>query len=236
MTPSPIRAPTGFSTALSILRGIPVNFAAFDAGDGKGEQWLADFTTQLRVTLPKDSYILTHAHKRLALPYTLVHLNYSEVVSLWFSATHDGSGGDLKVHEIVGDMIDQYNVQFYNRTDEYTTCDDSLNMPPETWNGTYSKLPTMAWTFLSSSSESQQQPAMLRRLHGSGHFSNLPWDCQRSRMGLSAAERKHGGAMVWKYPHEDESWIGTVGRNYGRSDYNVFLLILHVLTICSTGN
>ncbi len=43
--------------------------------------------------------------------YTLVNLTLSEAVAPWFSPTHYGGGGYLKVHQMVGDMIDWYNVQ-----------------------------------------------------------------------------------------------------------------------------
>ena len=37
------------------------DFTAMDKGDGKAEQWLTDFTKQIRTQLPKGKYILTHA-------------------------------------------------------------------------------------------------------------------------------------------------------------------------------
>ena len=37
------------------------DFTAMNKGDGKAEQWLADFTKQIRTQLPKGQYILTHA-------------------------------------------------------------------------------------------------------------------------------------------------------------------------------
>ncbi|KAK0188965.1 glycoside hydrolase family 18 protein [Armillaria mellea] len=173
------------------LDGIDVDyedFAAFDAGDGTAEQWLADFTTQLRVTLPKDSYILTHAP-----------------VAPWFSPTHYGGGGYLKVHEMVGDMIDWYNVQFYNQgTDEYTTCDGLLNTSSETWNGTalfqiadngvdLSKLVIGKPATASDASNGYMDPDTLATCLGTA--KDQGWD---------------GGAMVWQYPHGDVSWITTV--------------------------
>ncbi|PBK99463.1 glycoside hydrolase [Armillaria gallica] len=173
------------------LDGIDVDyedFAAFEAGDGKAEQWLADFTTQLRVTLPKDSYILTHAP-----------------VAPWFSPTHYGGGGYLKVHEMVGDMIDWYNVQFYNQgTDEYTTCDGLLYTSSETWNGTalfqiadngvdLSKLVIGKPATASDASNGYMDPDTLATCLGTA--KDQGWD---------------GGAMAWQYPHGDESWITTV--------------------------
>ncbi|KAK0238913.1 glycoside hydrolase family 18 protein [Armillaria nabsnona] len=188
-----------------------LDFAAFYAGDGKAEQWLANFTTQLRVTLPKDSYILTHAP-----------------VAPWFSPTHYGGGGYLKVHEMVGDMIDWYNVQFYNQgTDEYTTCDGLLNMSSETWNGTalfqiadngvdLSKLVIGKPATASDASNGYMDPGTLATCLGTA--KDQGWGKYFDPIfaehdSLSAAERKDGGAMVWQYPHGDESWITTVREN-----------------------
>ncbi|KAI5895428.1 glycoside hydrolase family 18 protein [Schizophyllum commune H4-8] len=102
------------------LDGVDVDyedFGAFDKGDGSGENWLIDFTTQLRSDLPAGDYIITHAP-----------------VAPWFSPSKWGGGGYLAVNEKVGDLIDWYNIQFYNQgTTEYTTCDSLLNTSSSTW-------------------------------------------------------------------------------------------------------
>jgi chitinase len=77
-----------------------------DKQDGSAEAWLAKFTKQLRVHLPKGKYILTHAP-----------------VAPWFSPGKYSSGAYTKVHKTVGDSIDWYNIQFYNQGTEYTTCE-----------------------------------------------------------------------------------------------------------------
>ncbi|KAJ7696589.1 glycoside hydrolase [Mycena rosella] len=103
------------------LDGVDVDyedFDAFDAGDGSAEAWLITFTTQLRTLLPQGTYILTHAP-----------------VAPWFSpGTFWGGGGYLKVHASVGNLIDWYNVQFYNQgATEYTTCANLLTTSSNTW-------------------------------------------------------------------------------------------------------
>ncbi|PBK72371.1 glycoside hydrolase [Armillaria solidipes] len=170
------------------LDGIDVDyedFAAFDAGDGKAEQWLADFTTQLRVTLPKDSYILTHAP-----------------VAPWFSPTHYGGGGCLKVHEMVGDLIDWYNVQ--QGTDEYTTCDGLLNTSSETWNGTA--------LFQIADNGVDLSKLVIGKPATASDASNgyMDPDTLATCLGIAKDQGWDGGAMVWQYPHGDESWITTV--------------------------
>lgn len=42
-----------------------------DNGDGKGEQWLEDFTTALRQELPAGQYLLTHAREYLQIVSSL---------------------------------------------------------------------------------------------------------------------------------------------------------------------
>ena len=39
------------------------DFDAFNAKDGKAENWVIDFTKALREHLPKGEYILTHARE-----------------------------------------------------------------------------------------------------------------------------------------------------------------------------
>ncbi|KIM90462.1 glycoside hydrolase family 18 protein [Piloderma croceum F 1598] len=68
-----------------------------DAGDGKAEVWLITFTKALRQQLPQGQYILTHA--------SLVP---------WFSQGKFAGGAYLKVNSEVGNLIDWYNLQFYN--------------------------------------------------------------------------------------------------------------------------
>ncbi|KAG5649610.1 hypothetical protein H0H81_002855 [Sphagnurus paluster] len=85
------------------LDGIDVDYediGAINAGDGKAEAWLASFTTQLRTHLPQGSYLLTHAP-----------------VAPWFSPAYK-PGAYRKVHKTVGDLIDWYNIQFYNRKEQ----------------------------------------------------------------------------------------------------------------------
>merc|ERR1712110_316684 len=43
-------------------------------------------------------------------------------------------GGYLRVHKEVGDLIDWYNIQFYNQGDEnYGTCDNLFNKANPEW-------------------------------------------------------------------------------------------------------
>ncbi|KAJ4490071.1 glycoside hydrolase superfamily [Lentinula aciculospora] len=86
------------------VHGIDVDYEDFAAINGKGVQWIVDFTNALRLKLPQGQYILTHAP-----------------VAPWFTK----NGPYLKVHQQVGDLIDWYNVQFYNQGNStYNTCEN----------------------------------------------------------------------------------------------------------------
>jgi len=82
-----------------------------NAGSGKAEKWLSDFTTELRKQLPMGQYLLTHAP-----------------VAPWFTTntTRYPKGAYTAVNKNVGSLIDWYNVQFYNQGTDYTTCPSLL--------------------------------------------------------------------------------------------------------------
>ena len=67
--------------------------------EGTGEAWLITCTKTIRKILPKGKYILTHAPQA---PYFIGNGFYP-------------NGGYMTVHKEVGDLIDWYNVQFYNQ-------------------------------------------------------------------------------------------------------------------------
>lgn len=173
------------------LDGIDVDyedFNAFDTGDGKAEAWLISFTTQLRTLLPQGTYILTHAP-----------------VAPWFSPTIWGGGGYLKVHASVGNLIDWYNVQFYNQgVTEYTTCANLLTASSDTWPNTalfqiaasgvpLSKLVIGKPATTSAASNGFMAPATLASCLATA--KKLGWNA---------------GAMVWEFPGAGTAWIETV--------------------------
>ncbi|KAK0202627.1 hypothetical protein DFS33DRAFT_1275707 [Desarmillaria ectypa] len=177
-----------------------IDFAASDAGDDKAEQLLADFTTQLRVTLPKDSYVLKNAP-----------------VTPWFSPTHYGRGGYLKVHKVVGNMIDWYNVQFYNRKTPFLSRLSLIpTFLPEDSGVDLSNLVVGRPATASDSSNGYMDPDTLATCLATA--KDQEWDKSFDPIftyhdSLSAAERKDGGTMAWQafrrrqYPHGDKSWI-----------------------------
>ncbi|KAI0630238.1 glycoside hydrolase superfamily [Trametes polyzona] len=170
------------------LDGIDVDYedlAAMNARDGRAEEWLVTFTKTLREKLPKGHYLLTHAP-----------------VAPWFSPVFNTSGAYLTIHQKAGDLIDWYNVQFYNQGEGmYTTCDNLLTLSGGTWPG-------------SSLLEIAQAGVPLAKLvigkyaaEGGGASGFM----EPHALGECAAQaRKLGwgaGIMTWQYPEANSEWI-----------------------------
>ncbi|PPQ96282.1 hypothetical protein CVT26_005669 [Gymnopilus dilepis] len=173
------------------LDGIDVDyedFNAMNAGNGKAESWLASFTTQLRNQLPSGQYILTHAP-----------------VAPWFSPGYYGGGGYLKVHQTVGNLIDWYNVQFYNQgTSEYTTCSGLLTTSSSTWPNT--ALFQIAASGVPLSKLVIGKPATTSDAsNGYMSTSTLAGCVQQAKN-----QGWNGGVMVWEFPDAAAAWIKAV--------------------------
>ncbi|KAJ6591530.1 glycoside hydrolase family 18 protein [Mycena vulgaris] len=173
------------------LDGIDVDyedFNAFDAGDGSAEAWLISFTTQLRTILPVGTYIVTHAP-----------------VAPWFAPNIWGGGGYLKVHASVGNLIDWYNVQFYNQgTSEYTTCANLLTTSSTTWPKTA--------LFQIGASGVPLSKLVIGKPATTGAANNGFMSAATLAGCLATAKGQGwtGGAMVWEYPGATAAWIKTV--------------------------
>ncbi|KAJ6581492.1 glycoside hydrolase [Mycena capillaripes] len=173
------------------LDGIDVDyedFNAFDAGDGKAEAWLISFTTQLRTILPQGTYILTHAP-----------------VAPWFSPSIWGGGGYLKVHQSVGNLIDWYNVQFYNQgATEYTTCANLLTTSSNTWPKT--ALFQIAASGVPLSKLVIGKPATTNAASNGFMSTSTLATC----LSQAKSQGWNAGAMVWEYPGATAAWIQAV--------------------------
>ncbi|KAF9530434.1 glycoside hydrolase [Crepidotus variabilis] len=174
------------------LDGIDVDyedFDAFDAADGRAENWLISFTKQLRTQLPQGQYILTHAP-----------------VAPWFSPVAFGKGGGyLKVHQQVGNLIDWYNIQFYNQgASEYTSCASLLTTSSNTWPQTA--------VFQIAANGVPLDKIVIGKPGIASDASNGFVSTSTLAGCLSQAKAKgwNGGAMVWEYSHAPASWIKTV--------------------------
>ncbi|KAH7925802.1 glycoside hydrolase family 18 protein [Leucogyrophana mollusca] len=173
------------------LLGVDIDyedFAAFDAGTGAAEEWLGNFTTQLRTQLPQGQYILTHAP-----------------VAPWFSPGIWGGGGYLYVDSLVGDMIDWYNLQFYNQgTTEYTTCDGLLYNSSSAWPE--SSLFQIAASGITLDKLVIGKPATTSDANNGYMTTTLLASC----VAEAYAAGWDAGVMVWEYPDAAAAWIAAV--------------------------
>ncbi|TFK39803.1 glycoside hydrolase [Crucibulum laeve] len=173
------------------LDGVDVDyedFNAINAGDGKAEAWLATFTKQLRVQLPQGTFILTHAP-----------------VAPWFSPNKFGGGAYLKVHSTVGNLIDWYNVQFYNQgTSEYTTCSGLLTTSSNTW-------PQSA-LFQIANNGVPLSKLVIGKPATAGDASNgfMTTSTLASCVQQAKNQGWNAGVMVWEFPDAAASWIQSV--------------------------
>jgi len=174
------------------LDGIDVDyedFPAMKAQDGKAEQWLITFTTQLRANLPTPQYLITHAP-----------------VAPWFSHEIYPTGAYYKVNQEVGTLIDWYNVQFYNQgSTEYTTCDGLLNQSSADWPGT-------AVFQINADQGVDMSKIVIGKPASTADANNGIMSTSTLAQCLSQAVSAGftGGVMVWQFPHADSSWIAQV--------------------------
>jgi len=175
------------------LDGIDVDYEDFNAmnsGTDSAVNWLVSFTTQLRSQLPQGEYIITHAP-----------------IAPWL--TDDTSlypaGAYHAVAEQVGDLIDWWNIQFYNQGSDYTTCEEILTESSSDFPHTsifeihqYSGIPLSKLLI--------GKPAVSSDA-SSGYMSpsTLAGCLQQGK-----ADGWNGGAMFWEYPDATASLISTV--------------------------
>ncbi|KIS69427.1 uncharacterized protein UMAG_02758 [Mycosarcoma maydis] len=160
------------------LDGVDVDYEEMELfAQGKSSEWLIELTRSLRNQLPSPDYIITHAP-----------------VAPWFNAQMYPNGYAY-IHSQVGDLIDWYNVQFYNQQN-YNTCDQLI------WNAAdnfpltslfeinkYAGVPLdklvvgkPAWQ--SDADDGFMKPSVLG-------------GC----LNIAVQNGWKGGAMFWEYPH-----------------------------------
>lgn len=100
------------------LQGVDVDFEEYDAFERKiATRWLIPLTRRLRARLPKNQYYLSHAPIAPLFNTDSYPLGYT-----W-------------VEKRIGDLIDFYNIQFYNQ-DDYSTCHSLLLKSEGEWPNT----------------------------------------------------------------------------------------------------
>ncbi|KAJ6456296.1 glycoside hydrolase family 18 protein [Mycena vitilis] len=172
------------------LDGVDVDYEDFDAVEtaGTAVAWLTTFTQALRAQLPAGQYILTHAP-----------------VAPWFIPNRWPDNGYLGVHAAVGDLIDWYNIQFYNQgADEYTSCAGLLTASSSAWP--QSSLFEIAASGVDLNKLVIGKPAIAAD-STSGYMDPATLStclAQAKAQGWSA------GAMTWQYPDGATDWITEV--------------------------
>lgn len=100
------------------LQGVDVDFEEYDAFENRiATKWLIPFTRQLRANLPQQQYYLSHAPIAPLFNTDSYPLGYT-----W-------------VQQRIGDLIDFYNIQFYNQ-DDYADCHTLLLESKGEWPNT----------------------------------------------------------------------------------------------------
>ncbi|KIK62368.1 carbohydrate-binding module family 5 protein [Collybiopsis luxurians FD-317 M1] len=178
------------------LDGVDIDYEDFDSfnrKDGSAEAWLISFTTQLRKTLPVGQYIVTHAP-----------------VAPWFISELYNGKGYTYVDQQVGDLIDWYNVQFYNQgATEYTTCTGLLTQSSSTWPK--SSVFEIAARGVPLDKIVIGKPAAANNANNGLMSTSLLASCaaQAVSMGWNA------GIMAWQYPDASSAWIQAVRAGMG---------------------
>nr|GAT55156.1 glycoside hydrolase family 18 protein [Mycena chlorophos] len=172
------------------LAGVDVDYEDFTAVEtaGTAVAWLTTFTKALRSHLPKGQYIITHAP-----------------VAPFFSPGLWPGNAYLGVDAAVGNLIDWYNIQFYNQgTTEYTTCAGLLTASSSQWPK--SALFQIAANGIPLNKLVIGKPAATSDA-GSGYM-----DPGTLATCLEQANAKgwSGGVMTWQYPDGDSAWITKV--------------------------
>ncbi|EED77817.1 hypothetical protein POSPLDRAFT_94833 [Postia placenta Mad-698-R] len=171
------------------LDGIDVDYEDFDAFDaGTAEAWLVTFTTQLRNQLPASDYIITHAP-----------------VAPWFSPNYWTNGGYIQVDSEVGDLINWYNIQFYNQgSTEYTTCAGLLTNSSSTW-------PESALFQIAASGVPLDKLVIGKpATTGDASTGYMSTSTLATCVEQAKGQGWDAGVMVWEYPDAGTSWITAV--------------------------
>ncbi|KAI1787344.1 chitinase [Ganoderma leucocontextum] len=171
------------------LDGIDVDYEELQlmlSKPGAGETWVSTFTQALRTHLPKGQFIITHAP-----------------VGPWFEPKFCSGGCYLTVHKNVGDLIDWYNVQFYNQSPSpgYEDCDTLFR------SAGGSSVFEMRASGIPAEKIVVGKPGSARDTTNGGFMDpTVLGTC----VSQAVQEGWDGGVMVYQYPHANATWIAAV--------------------------
>lgn len=161
------------------LDGVDVDYEEMDLfGQGKSANWLIDLTKSLRAELPSPDYLITHAP-----------------VAPWFNAQIYPEGY-TKIHQQVGDLIDFYNVQFYNQGSTYDTCDNLI------WNAG-DAFPLTSVFEINKYSGVPLDKIVVGKPAIASDASNgfVKPSVLGACLNVGVQNGWNGGVMFWEYPH-----------------------------------
>jgi len=178
------------------LDGVDLDWEDNDAMNaGKGEAWLIAITQTLRQKLPNSKgYIITHAPQA---PYFTGKSVYP-------------NGGYLTVDAVVGNLINFYNVQFYNQgTSMYETY-ATLFQTSDGWAAN-----TAVFQIAQNVNISRivvGKPVTTGDVNNSGY---VPVTQLAQYLALGVQAGWHTGVMGWQYPDDTNgNWIKTLSQSF----------------------
>jgi chitinase len=184
--PAAIAADVAKFVMANNLDGVDVDYedsASFNAA-ADGENFLINLTKALRSALPSPQYTISHAPQS---PY-------------FTSANWYPQGAYLKVHKEAGDLIDFYNIQYYNQGQGmYEDCTSLF-----TGGGT-----TIAGTSVTEiiAAGIPAAKVIVGKPGAAGDASNGVMDPATLGGCISNSSTKPGGVMAWQWDTAGPSWI-----------------------------
>ncbi|EJD40309.1 glycoside hydrolase [Auricularia subglabra TFB-10046 SS5] len=173
------------------MDGVDVDYEDLDSfNNGSGaEDWLISFTKALRDALPSP-FIITHAP-----------------LAPWFQPGEKWKGGGyLKVHQAVGDLIDWYNMQFYNQGEGvYTDCAGLMEKSADAWPGT--SVMEMIANGVDGAKIVVGKPATNADASNGFMDPGPLGQCLKQYVGKNGFT---GGAMTWQWNHAGKDWVSAV--------------------------
>ncbi|EJD48754.1 glycoside hydrolase [Auricularia subglabra TFB-10046 SS5] len=178
------------------LDGVDIDYEdspSFENPNGGGEQFLITLTTALRQQLPAGQYIISHAPQA---PYFTTDGRYP-------------NGAYLTVHRQVGNLIDFYNVQYYNQGPGlYESCATTLTSSSGSIAGT--SVADIIRSGVPASKIVVGKPGIVPDDANNGFIP--PATLGQCISALSPAA-KPGGVMAWQWIHAQADWIAAASGN-----------------------
>ncbi|TBU31271.1 chitinase [Dichomitus squalens] len=171
------------------LDGVDVDYEELElmrSQAGVGETWVSTFTQALRARLPQGQFIISHAP-----------------VAPWFEPYLCPGGCYLTVHQNVGDLIDWYNIQFYNQSPDpgYENCDTLL------YNAGGSSVFEILGHGVDQSKIVIGKPASTQDMTNGGYMDPAALStCVAQAVG----QGWNAGVMTYQFPHADTAWLSAV--------------------------